>query len=75
MNDGYPIAFVGTTLLLKNRFEMGDVHTLVEAAGDDHPAAAQGFYYVAGLLAAIDERLPRSVLSCAFSACGQPARQ
>ncbi len=69
------IAFVGTALLLKNRFEMADVRTLLEAAGDDNPAAAQGFYYVAGILAGIDERLPRSVLRCAFSACVQPSRQ
>src|SRR3989442_9957116 len=29
------IAFVGTVLLLKNRFEMADVRTLLEAAGDN----------------------------------------
>jgi hypothetical protein len=69
------IAFVGTALLLKNRFEMADVRTLLEAAGDDNPAAAQGFIYVAEILAAIDERLPRAVLRCAFSACVQPIRQ
>src|SRR5947209_18691458 len=34
------IAFVGTALLLKNRFDMADVRTLLEAAGDDDPAAA-----------------------------------
>jgi hypothetical protein len=69
------IAFVGTALLLKNRFEMADVRTLLEAAGDDNPAAAQGFLYVAGVLAAVDERLPRAVLRCAFWACVQPVRQ
>ncbi|MBZ5565002.1 MAG: ATP-binding protein [Acidobacteriia bacterium] len=69
------IAFMGTALLLKNRFEMADVRTLLEAAGDDDPAAAQGFFYVAGILAAVDERLPRAVLRCAFLACIQPVRQ
>src|SRR5206468_2802004 len=68
------IAFVGTALLLKNRFDLADVRTLFKSAGDN-PAAAQGFYYVAQLLAAIDERLPRAVLRCAFSACVQPWRQ
>ena len=69
------IAFVGTALLLKNRFEMADVRTLLEAAGDDNPAAAQGFSYVAGILAAVDERLPRALLRCAFSACVHPVQQ
>jgi hypothetical protein len=68
------IAFVGTALLLKNRFDMADVRTLLEAAGDDNPAAAQGFYYVAGVIAETDEHLPRAVLRCAFSACVQPSR-
>ena len=66
------IAFLGIALLLKNRFEMADVRTLLGAAGDDNPAAAQGFHYVAGVLAAVDERLPRAVLRCAFSACVHP---
>jgi len=68
------IAFVGTVLLLRNRFAIEDVRTVVEAAGDDNPAAAQGFPAVAEALAAIDERLPRAVLRCAFAACVQPHR-
>ncbi len=68
------IAFVGTALLLKKRFRMTDVRTLLEAAGDN-PASAQGFYFVAVTLAAIDERLPRAILRSAFSACVQPWRQ
>src|ERR1017187_8937540 len=69
------IAFVGTVLLLRNRFVMEDVRTILEAAGDDNPAAAQGFAFVVAALAAIDERLPRAVLRCAFAACVQPHRQ
>ena len=71
------IAFVGTALLLRNRFAMEDVHTLLDAAGDDNPAAAQGFVYVVAALAAIDERLPRAALRCAFPACvdRSPARR
>ena len=64
----FAIAFVGMTLLLRNRFEMGDVRTLLEAAADEDAAAARGFAAVAGLLGEIDERLPRSILRSAFSA-------
>jgi hypothetical protein len=68
------IAFVGTALLLRNRFNIADVWTLLETAGDDNPAAAQGFNYVAAMLAEIDERLPRAVLRCGFSGCVHPSR-
>lgn len=68
------IAFVGTVLLLRNRFDIADARTLLEAAGDDNPAAAQGFKYVAAILAETDERLPRAVLRCGFSACVHPSR-
>ena len=67
------IAFLGTSLLLRNRFDLGDVRTLLDAAGNDNPAAAQGF--AASLLAETDERLPRTLLRCAFFACIQPARR
>jgi hypothetical protein len=69
------IAFVGTALLLKNRFDITDVRTLLEASGDPNPAAAQGFSSVADILAQTDVRLPRAILRCAFTACVQPARQ
>ena len=62
------IAFAGMVLLLKNRFAIEDVRTLLESAGDDNPAACHGFTVAAGLLAEIDERLPRAVLRCAFLA-------
>ena len=69
------IAFVGMVMLLKNRFDMEDVRTILEAAGHDDPAPAQGLPLVAVALSAIDERLPRSVLRCAFTACVHPHRQ
>ena len=69
------IAFVGTALLLRKSFAMGDVRTLLETAGDDNPAAAQGLAYVATALASIDERLPRAVLRCAFAASVKPHRR
>ena len=71
----FAIAFVGTVLLLRNGFATDDVRTLLEAAGDDNPAAAQGFAYVAAALASIDERLPRAVLRCAFAASVKPHRR
>ena len=68
------IAFAGMVLLLKNRFAIEDVRTLLESAGDDNPAASHGFTVAAGLLAEIDERLPRAVLRCAFAARTTPHR-
>jgi hypothetical protein len=71
-----PVAmgFVGTVLLLKNHFVLEDVRTLLEAAGDESAAAAHGFAHMAGVLAAMDERLPRCILRCALAACVQPGR-
>src|ERR1700730_15581184 len=48
---------------------------LLESAGDDNPAASHGFAVSAGLLAEIDERLPRAVLRCAFAAQTRPHRE
>jgi hypothetical protein len=69
------IAFVGMVLLLKNRFAIEDVCTLLGSAGDDNPAAAHGFAVCVGLLAEIDERLPRTMLRCAFAARTRPHRE
>ena len=69
------IAFVGIVLLLKNRFDIKDVRTLLESAGDDNPAASHGFAVCAGLLAEIDECLPRAVMRCSLAARTRPHRQ
>jgi hypothetical protein len=69
------IAFVGLVLLLKNRFTIKDVVTLLESAGDVNPAAARGFEVCAALVSQIDERLPRAVLRSAFTACTKPHRE
>jgi hypothetical protein len=66
------IAFVGTIHLLRNHLTMEDVRTLLEAAGDDNPAAAQGLSAAVQVLTQVDERLPRSLLRCAFAACVHP---
>jgi len=68
------IAFAGMVLLLKNRFDVADVRALLDSAGNDNPAAAHGFSATAGLLAEIDERLPRAVLRCALAARNHPRR-
>lgn len=68
------IAFAGMVLLLRDRFAIEDVRTLLESAGDDNPAASHGFAVSAGLLAEMDERLPRAVLRCAFAARAMPHR-
>lgn len=68
------IAFFGTVCLLRQRFAMEDVRTLLEVAADENPAAAQAFVYVIATLSAIDERLPRAILRCAFAACQRPHR-
>ena len=68
------IAFVGIVFLMKNSAGAEDIRTILETAGDDNPAAAQGLSTVAAVLADIDERLPRAVLRCAFAACVQPHR-
>jgi len=68
------IAFFGTVCLLRRRLAMEDVRTLLEVAADENPAAAQAFVYVATALSAIDERLPRAILRCAFAACQRPHR-
>lgn len=69
------IAFAGLVYLLKYHAGPGDVRTLLEVAGRDNPAAAQGFDVVAVTLASIDERLPRAVLRCAFAGSVKPTRE
>jgi hypothetical protein len=47
---------------------------LLEVAARDNPAAAHGFGAAASTLADIDERLPRAVLRCCFTAAIKPTR-
>jgi hypothetical protein len=69
------VAFVGMVHALKHRTDSGDMLALLEVAASDDPAAAHGFGVIAITLAAIDERLPRAVLRCAFVACVQVRRK
>lgn len=66
------IAFVGVIQLLKQHNDTRDVRTLLEAVARENTATAHGFCAAVTTLAVIDERLPRSVLRCAFTACIKP---
>jgi hypothetical protein len=68
------IAFVGMIHALKDRAATEDVRSLLEVATREEPAAAHGFGVAAPTLAAIDERLLRALLRCAFAACIRPHR-
>ena len=69
------IAFVGMIYSLKDHAAAGDVRALLEVAARGNPAAAHGFGAAAITLASFDERVPRSVLRCAFTACIRPSRE
>jgi hypothetical protein len=68
------IAFVGMIHSLKDGLTPDDTRSLLEIAARDNPAAAHGFGLAGSTLAAIDERLPRAILRCAFAAAIQPTR-
>ncbi len=69
------ITFVGMIHALKDRSATVEVRGLLEVAARDNPAAAHGFGAAAATLASINERLPRSVLRCAFAASIRPRRE
>lgn len=60
------IALAGMVHALKDGARPWDVRALLEVAAN--PAAAAGLAAVAEQLAAIDERIPRALLRCAFAA-------
>jgi hypothetical protein len=66
------IAFAGIVHLLKGHTGGDDVRSLLEVAARGDPAAAHGFGATATALVSIDERLPRALLRCAFTACIRP---
>jgi hypothetical protein len=69
------IAFAGMVHALKDGVRPGDLRTLLDAAASSDPAAAHGFGSVAPQLTALDERLPRSLLRCAFTAAVRVRRR
>lgn len=62
------IAYAGLIHALRHRSTPEDVRSLLEVAATGNHAAAHGFGTSAAVLAAVDSRLPRAVLRCAFSA-------
>lgn len=69
------IAFVGMIHALKDRAAPEEIRSLLAVATREEPAAAHGFGVAVTILAAIDERLLRTVLRCAFVACIRPHRR
>lgn len=69
------IAYTGLIHALAQRNTPDDVRALLEVAAGDHHAAAHGFGAAVGALGAVDERLPRAILRCAFRACIVPVRK
>jgi len=63
------IAYAGSIHALRHRLTPEDVRTLLEVAAAGNHAAAHGFGAAVAALEAVDSRLPRTVLRCAFSAC------
>jgi len=68
------IGYAGLIFSLAHQKTLDDVRTLLEIAVDDHHAVAHGFGVAISVLAAVDERLSRALLRCAFNACIQPSR-
>jgi hypothetical protein len=69
------IAFAGMVHALKDGLRPGDIRAVLEVAALSDPAAAHGFGSVAPQIAAVDERLPRSLLRCAFAAAIRTRRR
>jgi len=69
------IAFVGMIHALKYNASTQEIRSLLEVATRGEPAAAYGLGVAGTTLAAIDERLLRAVLRCAFAACIRPHRR
>lgn len=69
------VAFVGMVHALKDRATTDGIRSLLEVATREEPTAAYGFGVAGTTLAAIDERLLRAVLRCAFTACIRTHRE
>lgn len=63
------IAYAGLIHALRHRHTPDDMRALLETAATGNHAAAHGFGAAVVALEAVDSRLPRAILRCAFSAC------
>ncbi len=69
------IAFAGLIFMLREQSGPDELRSIMEIAAGENPGVAHGFVAAAAALANLDERLPRAVLRCAFSACVRPRRR
>ncbi|MBP6108196.1 MAG: hypothetical protein KA506_17025 [Steroidobacteraceae bacterium] len=63
------IAYAGLIHALRHRHAPDDLRALLEVAAAGNHAAAHGFGAAVVALEAVDSRLPRAMLRCAFGAC------
>lgn len=63
------IAYAGLIHTMQHRNTPDDMRALLDVAAAGNHAAAHGFGAAIVALEAVDSRLPRSILRCAFSAC------
>jgi hypothetical protein len=68
-------AFAGIAELYRQHSTLARLRTLLEIAARESPAAAHGFLVAATNLADVDERIPKAIMRCAFSAATKPVRQ
>ena len=68
-------AFAGFAELYRREPTTKRLRTLLEIAARNSPAGAHGLAAVATTLAHIDERVPKSIMRCAFTAAIKPVRQ
>lgn len=62
------MAFAGMAFALGDGAAPTDIRALLDVAAREDPAAAHGFRAAAAALDALDEKLPRAILRCAFAA-------
>jgi len=69
------MAFAGMIHSLREQCTPVDVRALLEIAARNNPAAAHGLGAATAVLASVDDRLPRAILRCAFTASIQLTRK
>lgn len=69
------MAFVGIACLLLEGVKPADVRTLLHAASRRDLLAVVGFQNAAGMIQAVDKRLPRALLRTAFASCIHPLQE
>ena len=68
-------AFAGIAELYRRDLAPSRLRMLLEIAARASPAGAHGFFVAATNLADLDERIPKAIIRCAFTAAVKPVRQ